>query len=414
VKYTLTIDWLTLSLKGVVQSLPECPVGFRQGGFTFILLSSGTRHYKHLAKIQYFGKPWGEIAFKPNSAILPADSCQLKLENCVLYEKDLRVSVQDFFTQTGFVLRSITRLDIALDFEEFRNGWSPAEFINRLANDEVSRLGRAANLDIKRRGSEITGAVWGSMASERSFTLYNKTVELKRGNKTYITDYHRQNGLGLGRDVWRMEARLKNPELKKLYAIEPGTGEIGQLTLLDFLSNDFLVLAFQKEVDSYMTFVFVEGERRKSNCATVDLVKLDLPPSEQLVRFSTKPSASAFRVKVTVKALCEQYYKYKNKSALSMAVQLMVENNLLEHVNRRLSWWKREFFASMDPDYNYMCPVKEACNVLDLDELRKYSDLYEMLAAAPKVKITKESYAFNVPMHYQRIRNNWRKTGDNA
>jgi hypothetical protein len=372
--YAITIDWLSLTVRGSVASLPECPVGFRLGEFVFVRLETGTRHYKNLVKIQYKGLPWGEMAFTPHSRILPPDSCQMKLENNVLYEESLGESLRHFFDLTKFKIQSIARLDIAFDFERFVNGWGATEFVQQLQSNQIMRLGREAQFHTYYKGHVLTGCKWGSLTSDRTFTLYNKTLELKGKSKPYINEYHKNNGLGVDCDVWRLEAKLKSDELKKMFNTEHGN----RLDLFDFLEPDWLAQVFEKELESYLTFVFPTNER-KSRCAVVPLIMLTKHVPQKLLRFSTRPGASNFRFKISIKSLLQEYYTTKNNRALSMACEIMDVHGLIDHTEKRLSFWLREFYSRMDIDYNYACPVALARSAMSLEELERNSYIKSVL-----------------------------------
>jgi hypothetical protein len=409
-RYAINLDWLSLTLRGAVACLKECPVGFRAGAFTFVVTDGSTRHYKHVANIQYKGAPWANICFAPHSAILPADSCSMKLENCVLYEEGLIDTFREFFTETGFKIQSIARLDIAFDFEKFLNGWTAQEFVNQLTNNQIQKKGRPAQFNTHYKGAVLTGCRWGSMASDRAFVLYNKTLELQNKNKVYITDYHKRNDLGTAGelcekteteifpDVWRLEARLKSPELKKLFKCTIGDNiadENGEqvrtmsLDLFDFLRPDWLAQVFEKELESYLTFVYPQTDEEKALHEPRHALGLIMLTHKTLAltRCSTKPSAGLFRVKVSIKSLLENYYRFKNERAFSMACEVIEENSLMEFVDKRLSHWKREFFGGMDSNYNYLEPVKQIALAKHVEQLQMMREAKAQLEKEPVIAL---------------------------
>jgi hypothetical protein len=387
-KYAITLDWISLNLSGSVALFEECPVGFRCGNFVFIVGTTGTKHYKYLAKIQYKGRVFGEIQFAPRSPILPAESSQLKIENCILYENGLADTIKEFFESTKLTIKGVSRLDIAFDFEKFNDGTTPIEFINQLSTNQLQRAGRATALEIKYAGAEITGAKWGTLKSDRAFSLYNKTKEIQKSNKVYISETHRANGLGLvdGVDVWRLEARLKGAELKKLFKLDKESGELTNLHLFEFLEPSFYTHVFEKELHSYWTFLIPdENQKRRSRWDVADLVRLDLHEPQKLLRYSARPGVSLYRVKISIKSLLENYYKNKNQRAFTMACELIEENDLMKHVDKRLPFWKREFFPSMDADYNYMNPLVQIALAKSQLDLLHYSSIKSYVLGLPKV-----------------------------
>jgi hypothetical protein len=356
----------------------------------FIVGTTGTKHYKHLAKIQYKGRPFGEIQFAPRSPILPAESSQLKLENCTLYENGLSETVKEFFDSTKLIVKGVSRLDIAFDFEVFYDGTTPIEFIRQIMANQLQRAGRATALEIKYMGAEITGCSWGTMKSDRAFSMYNKTREIQKSNKVYISQTHHANGLGLveGVDVWRIEARLKGAELKKLFKLDKESGELSNLHLSEFLQPEYYTHVFEKELDSYWTFLVTdESVKRRSLWQVADLVRLDLHEPQKLLRYSARPGVSLYRVKISIKSLLENYYKNKNQRAFTMACELIEENDLMTHVSKRLSFWKREFYSSMDVDYNYMCPIQQIALAKSQMDLLHFSSVKSYVLGLPKVAL---------------------------
>ncbi|KAA9339876.1 hypothetical protein F0P96_04465 [Hymenobacter busanensis] len=447
-KNAITLDWLTLSLSGALEPVPVCPVipaieaeigrllvsgttlmpvGYRSrgGSFTFVNLDRGTAQYKRVLQIQYEGKPWGTLCAVPRSSILPPDSMQLKLENCVLYEEELRLSLVAFFGETGFVLNGITRLDIACDFERFANGMLPGAFIQAVQSAQIERKGRAANTNVFMRGGAYTGIKWGSQTSDRCATMYNKTLELKKSNKPYITKYLLAAGLGVpvsqfdadglplldedgnqkteAPDVWRMEFKLKSDELKKLYHFPEGQdflrvhkdlpndlyGEEGELVeplrlgLYDFVSAEWLKSVFQKELDTYLTFVEDSDDSNKSRRPALRLFDFAQPDAPKLLRHSTRPGTTSFRFKVSIKALLGEYWATKDNDSLHMACQLMQQHDLAGHVEKRLKHWQREFMPSMDMAYNYANPVALVRASLTLGETERFAGIMRAVAADP-------------------------------
>lgn len=146
-----------------------------------------------------------------NKCILPEGHGILKFDNAILYSnEDLKGYVNTFLERCNMQFVGVTRFDVAYDFQSFRNGLDPQEFISRYARNEVIRCGNKTNFSVY--GKEMSrGLIYetlkiGSKSSTIKSKLYNKTAELKVNLKPWIEAAHKVNFKG-SEDIpiWRLE-----------------------------------------------------------------------------------------------------------------------------------------------------------------------------------------------------------------
>ena len=111
-KTHVMIDWLQLNCRGVI-SPDKLDLLIKE--------QYSTRIFENVYKYERVGKILYTIAFKPLSPILPADTVIIKIGNEFLYRPDLWHNVNALLEWLDIVVKGITRLDLAVDFQYFLN-----------------------------------------------------------------------------------------------------------------------------------------------------------------------------------------------------------------------------------------------------------------------------------------------------
>lgn len=181
------------------------------------------------------------VQWSPRARILSSGAVILKLANSSLYNPHLDIFINELLTM-NIVFKSISRIDIALDFNRFDNGWGCHDFILKFLNGKIKRKGHGkfATYGIQTKdGMTYTGLQFGSKTSSANVYLYNKTLELDTvKNKPHIREAWRLGGLDTTRNVWRLEISYKS---EALTFVDKNSGDMYDFSQLETL-NDYKTL----------------------------------------------------------------------------------------------------------------------------------------------------------------------------
>lgn len=176
----------------------------------------GTKFFKQKGDLCYQRVPFASVCFEPRSPIIKANTGLVKISNeCLYTQHNLLIALQGLEICKIKIL-SISRLDIAADFQTFANGWSPEEFVQSYLAGGVVMIGAKK---IQLNGSCASGFTWnylswGSRSSDFRVYLYNKKLELsEKHDKPYIRQRWQEAGFDQATDVWRLEFSLKGKAL---------------------------------------------------------------------------------------------------------------------------------------------------------------------------------------------------------
>lgn len=171
--------------------------------------------------------------------------------------------------------KNFARLDLSLDFQEFENGMIPSLFIKRYLTGSVLKMGKAAKFKVvgTQTPNEHTfeSLRFGSMLSELSYYLYNKTKEMEQVKwKAYINACWEKNGFNITKDVWRLEFSIKSGN-KILLDTESGESKI--IHSLESLQRDNMKILFDTLRDKYWQFVWNDGQQKKNRMRKLKLFR---------------------------------------------------------------------------------------------------------------------------------------------
>lgn len=221
--YVLSIDWLSVSCifagSGDIWTPVESPE------FSYKREDFGTRcfstfHRVRLANSEGGWDDFAEVQSVPYSSILPPYLIIVRFVNRVLYMPDFWAVASRFMDLNRIEMRSISRVDICADFNQFAT-IDPKALIEGFAAKKFRHIGRgigslAFNHEVrdKKYGVNYTGLTFGTHASDAHCYLYDKTFELlTQGDKPWIRERWKRVGLDV-RNVWRLEVSIKSAGLK--------------------------------------------------------------------------------------------------------------------------------------------------------------------------------------------------------
>jgi hypothetical protein len=290
---TLSIDWLQL----------YCDASNFMAHSDYIWKKEAfqTKQFKEVYVVIYHNEKLATVQMKPNSAILPQHACIVKFANRVLYSSYLSNVVNSFLTDNSLMYKSISRLDVACDFQKFANGVLPENLIKRMLNSNYLKNGRGK---FKIMGEQKFDCSYqylrfGNGESDVSVYLYNKTVELDQVmNKPYIRERWLNANLDPKTDTWRLEVSSKS---KKLQVVNSETGEhtILGLELLD--DNTLLSNYYFGMINHYFDFRINDGTKNKTRMQRVPL--FDVEESSLTPLYLPKEPCSSKADKVFIKKL---------------------------------------------------------------------------------------------------------------
>lgn len=200
-----------------------------------------------------------------------------KITNKFLYQYDLKKYVENMLEDLRIYFRSITRLDISVDFQKFSNGGDPEMFIRDFLGGKLIKKGRSVKyktqggtptMSEKQERKKMTHDYlsFGLESSEVQSKIYNKSQEMRDVKvKNWIVENWQRNGWDESQgDVWRLEFSLKNRD-KKRKEENKQTGEVHEYNMktLDLLQPEVYTKIWFKMLKDKFAFYIDEGKERK-------------------------------------------------------------------------------------------------------------------------------------------------------
>lgn len=214
-KRIINIDWLSLyCLSSEAYYHQNVLTGL---GYQLQLRGDGTRHFKKLYDvIMPGGDSLLEIQERPKSlksdgGIWHHNAMLIKINNKQLYQESTIEKVISLLYLCQIKIKSISRLDLAMDFNYFDNHMHPQTMITKFMNDELWYIYSKKWTCIGKQGfaQRYEYLRFGSAKSSYTIYLYNKSRELlEQKDKAYIRDIWHTVGLNV-KDVWRLEISLR-------------------------------------------------------------------------------------------------------------------------------------------------------------------------------------------------------------
>lgn len=309
--YTISIDWLAVYCHYMpapvdsngddgdpVEWTPiDTAVGENGGDifgayvWRYKLEDYGTRQFSRLVRVSIPNEVHGwddfaEVQATPHSGILTRNSIIVRFVNRALYRPDFWQLANHFLSDNKFVFKSISRIDICADFNQF-HAMSPMELIEGFAAKKYRHIGRGVGAlyfdhgvirdkytGIKEYGVRYTGLSFGVHSSDMRVYLYNKSFELlTQGDKPWIRDVWNQVGLDV-RNVWRLEVSIKSEGCKFRDKI---TGKHLTIDIDNSANEDELSKIYHSFVQK--KFAFVKNHRGITNISREPRIQLfDLHP----------------------------------------------------------------------------------------------------------------------------------------
>jgi len=336
-KRCINLDWLEVYCLESREKFPLDSEYYRALGYEVKQRDYGTPQYKEMFTIYENGKKFLEIRRNPYSVkssggIFEANSCHIRLDNSVCYEDAPIDRLRRFLVAHDYTYKAISRVDIALDFNDFDEGKDVQTFIDKYMRGELSKVNQprlSAHGNDKWIGRSVNSLKWGAQSSPNTTKLYNKTQEMReKGDKQYIREAWHSSGLDMTRDVWRIEfsmtSQFQTLKNKK-------TGEILKKSISAYDTREKILQQFFYMYNKYFDFRAVkykeDGELRpKYKCERQTLMQFsahDTPytPTRNKV---TKPMPDRTE-KILIRRLQSMQFDYSIPDAVrEAATELLV------------------------------------------------------------------------------------------
>jgi len=156
-KHLVSIDWLSIFCHVDEPNLEKLNPLF-PGLWHFKKLQRGDKNYKNIYEVYMehdnevsspdrnpapaASYPYATIVTDPHSALLDPLGCVIKLDNRECYRADVMERLRDFLATFGFRYRSISRIDLCCDLQEFDGGLKPVELITGVLSFKYLKNGQ--------------------------------------------------------------------------------------------------------------------------------------------------------------------------------------------------------------------------------------------------------------------------------
>lgn len=319
----LSLDWLQLYYVGCIEPRADYEVK---------RLEYSSRIFMYIDEIYINNKKICTATHTPFSPVLDQKMVIVKFENYLLYEKNLWYIVDNFAADFNLVYKSISRLDVAVDFNTFYKKRNVQNFLNDFLKNNVRKIGKAVyKLQGSQKSTHIVDYLrFGGNSSEVSAYIYNKTKELNQVKmKSYIVDMWRCSGLDVDAGVWRLEFSIKSSAIKML---DKSVGDLEDISLENIKSRLFLEKMFMALVEKYFCFRENTG---KSNVSREKKIVLFYNNFKDIERYFVRNLGDATRAdKIFIKKLeqsnCElrEAKKFYSNEQSNILFDFVVEKGL--------------------------------------------------------------------------------------
>lgn len=266
----LNIDWLQIHCKGQIEATKKLKFVFKHA----------TKQFQTVGVLIYQKEEVASVSMHPHTELsnggMSADTILLKFKNKFLYQSPerLKIWIETILAEMPAVkVVGLSRIDLALDFNTFKDGYEPATMIKDFCAERILKNSRGQFRTDGTHNRQINYHYlrFGNHTSERSIYLYNKSKEMReREHKKHIENsWHRCSEINVLNDVWRLELSMKGNK-HRLHVdtyMEPVTSE-------DISAKKYV---FKKEVSRPVKPT--AGQIKKANAAGSPLklqYKIDL------------------------------------------------------------------------------------------------------------------------------------------
>ena len=357
-KTNVIIDWLSLSCHGYLTYYSK---------FVYKVEDYGTRMFSKITTVYYNCEEFAVCTSEPQSSIIDKDLIIIKVINKWLYDSEVLTLIKDWLEFIKVENIKLSRLDLAIDFEEFELNLQPETFIKRFVKEQYLKQGRSTFKLIGDVDEQLTFDYlsFGKKTSNINCYLYNKTKELNEVKmKPYITELWKNKEMGFKNNVWRLEFSLKNLSDTMIFK---NTGELKELNYISIFDKYFLHNVYYSLVKKYFNFKIHGVDRNKSRLKDLMLFNEDY---EEVVQINIHEKFDSNRLdKYLLKRLEFMFSELREKDIDLFKNIEKVKNNFMEKKNLEKYYYEKLKPRSellQNQDYIWKNPNTEQNEIFDI------------------------------------------------
>jgi hypothetical protein len=306
---SISLDWLTL------YCVPEIHVmEANKNIFKVVDMGRGTRQMAIWEELYFEGNRIATITRQPLSNILPPDAHLIKFDNSFLYGGNLYQNIIEVLKNLKLKFKSISRMDIAMDYTKHSNGWLPAKMVEKVMCGEILKIGKQSFSAHGQNNSALSfnGMKFGKADSPVSAYCYNKSLEMNQvKRKPWIEQKWIDENLNIHVDVWRLEFSVKASNIQ---FCDTDTAELLNLNNITTLKASNLNAIFLALRAKYWNFVKCSGDSNKSRRPRIQLFA---KAHTSVVTYMRNLSSESNRTeKILIHKLCDLYQEMREVSPL--------------------------------------------------------------------------------------------------
>jgi hypothetical protein len=350
---SVNLDWLEFMAEIPINSFiakPTPEIKFIPYGesIVFEYLGYGTKIFQCAFNVIIYGELVATLnAFPRGEKVVKSNLVQIQLKNNVLYSTEWLGVVQEILIELNGVIKSITRLDIAIDGLNYIN-----DFLNLYQKQfphrkKVGMKGKARfNASVFDKKTMMYKAFKiGSGASPKQITCYCKSGELEKSNKTYIKDVWEKANINTQGEVWRAEMRLRNKAIK----------DIRNFSLNKCINPNYLLAVYKTGVKNFCEFVEVRNDKNISRLKPIDLFQFDKLHVTLLDKIPRQITDNIYKAKLSIHQSVADVLRGDipeggHLTALQRIKDIIDTYNLAKYYEKRLPEWLTRYqsFKSYD------------------------------------------------------------------
>lgn len=323
-----------------------------------VMMPYGSKQFAAVVEIYRDNDIFAIMQMYPKLPSLPRAAMIIKIANQRLYTPKWMSDFEYICAVLRINPISISRLDLAADFNMFNGDLHPVEFIRRFMSGEIKHKGRGVgHVDFVQRYARdsksktihdslhFNALTMGKKTSDAHCYLYNKTIELDEvKNKPYIRDCWRAAGFDV-RDVWRLEVTMGAKALKFK---DKNTGEAFTFGLQDIMrpgeSMNIAVL-YRMMLHSLFFFFYPTGQKNVSRESEIILLDDECYIDRGVIRNSQVSNRTE---RILIKQLFTLSQRYKGITETDQKYAVRAADNLVTACDLR------EWYESHKSEWTYV------------------------------------------------------------
>lgn len=332
----ITIDWLSLYV--------QCPRIEYDSIFTIKRLPHGTRQYKCIDEYWLNNERIATLCHQPHSTILLAGSGILKYENQIFYKYGYERYIPYLLNEQSFNVLSISRVDIACDFQYFENKLAPQALISKFLHNKIWKIGAAKYRVIGHQAKQHHHDYlrFGSNTSDVSVYLYNKSLEMRQvKQKNYIIERWKELDFEKDKDIWRLEVSIKGSEIK---FCDKNDGEVRRLIFSDLLNETNRKDLYFSMIEKYFEFRINDNQQRKNRMKR--LILFSENAERYIIQIPDKHNITSKSDKIFVRKCEEMFAELRERNIANDNDLIYLMANMLNITNLQ-EWYNDKIINGM-------------------------------------------------------------------